>query len=173
MKLHPAAPAERRLHGSVVLLVGSGGAAASIGFELVRSGVSLTIVDLAAADARALADRLAPYAEYPIEAGDWNLIPRVAPQCGIVVSAITTGLPIDAAGIARLPPDILFADARYGEAAQFARAAAEAGRLSTGRVIDGRAMLFGQFEAAAALACSIAGINRESFEQAVSAMTWE
>ncbi len=170
---HPGAPAERLLAGSLVLLIGSGGAAASIGLELVRSGVSLTIVDIAATDARALADRLAPFAENPIEAGDWNLIPRVAPKCGIIVSAITAGIPIDAAGIARLPPDTLFADTRYGDAAQFARAAAEAGRLSTGHVLDGRAMLFGQFAAAAALACSIAGVASESFEQAVSKMTLE
>ena len=170
---HPEAPAERLLAGSFVLLVGSGGAAASIGLELVRSGVRLTIVDIAAADARALAARLAPFAANPIEAGDWNLIPRVAPQCEIIVSAITAGVPIDAAGIARLPPDTLFADARYGEAAQFARAAAEAGRLSNGHVIDGRAMLFGQFAAAAALASSIVGIDSESFDQAVSEMTLE
>jgi shikimate 5-dehydrogenase len=170
---HPGAPAQSLLAGRRVLLVGSGGAAASIGLELVRSGVKLTIVDLAAADARALAARLAPFAAAPIEAGDWNLIAQVAPRCEVIVSAITVGVPIGAAGIARLPPDILFADARYGEAAHFARAAAEAGRLSTGHVIDGRAMLFGQFAAAAALACSIVGIDSVSFEQAVSAMTLE
>lgn len=170
---HPGASAVRPLAGSFVLLVGSGGAAASIGLELARSGVRLTIVDIAAADARVLAARLAPFAANPIEAGDWNLIPRVAPQCGIIVSAITAGTPLDAAGIARLPLDTLFADARYGEAAQFARAAAQAGRLSTGRVLDGRAMLFGQFAAAAALACSIVGIDSEAFEQAVSAMMEE
>jgi 2-methylcitrate dehydratase PrpD len=34
-------------------------------------------------------------------------------------------------------------------------------------------MLFGQFAAAAALACSIVGIDSEAFEQAVSAMMEE
>ena len=162
---HPEAPVGTLLAGLGVLLVGSGGAAASIGLELVRSGVSLTIVDVAAADARALAARLAPHAAMPIETGDWDLIVRVAPRCGIIVSAISAGAPLDAAGIAGLPPDTLFADARYGPAAEFARAAAQAGRLSNGSVLDGSAMLFGQFAAAAALACPIAGIKIESLKK--------
>jgi len=170
---HPQVPERTRLAGRCVLLVGSGGAAAAIGLELVRSGVSLTLVDVDAADARALAARLAPYAAIPIETGDWKLIPRVVGQCAIIISAISAGTPLDAAGIARLPPDILFADSRYGPAAEFAHAAAQAGRLSNGSVLDGGAMLFGQFAAAAALACPIAGSKMESLEKAVSEMQAE
>lgn len=169
--LHPQAPADALLAGRRVLLVGSGGAAAAIGLELVRCGVALTLVNLDAADARALAARLAPHAALPIETGDWRLIVAAAPKCAIIVSAITAGLPLDAAGIARLPPDILLADTRYGEAAEFACAAIAAG--SPARVLDGRAMLFGQFVAAAALACPLAGVGSESLERAVAAMQTE
>jgi len=163
-------PQTQRLAGQRALVVGAGGAGAAIGLELVRSGVDLTLVDIAATDARALAERLAPYAAIPIGSGDWSLISRVAPRCGIIISAISAGSPLGAADIARLPADTLFADTRYGATAEFARAAGEAGRSSNGRVIDGQAMLFGQFVAAAALACPIAGVKIESLEQAVAEM---
>ena len=166
----PGLPQTQRLAGQRALVVGAGGAGAAIGLELVRSGVALTLVDIAASDACALAERLAPHAAIPIGSGDWSLIPRVAPRCGIIISAITTGSPLGAADIARLPADTVFADTRYGVTAEFARAVAEAGRSSDGRLIDGWAMLFGQFVAAAAVACPIAGVKTEALEQAVADM---
>ncbi|MFA6506796.1 MAG: hypothetical protein WCT14_11880 [Treponemataceae bacterium] len=158
------------LAGRRILLAGSGGAAASIGWELVRMGARLTIVNIVEADARLLAARLAPYAESPIEVGGWDLIPAAARESEIIVSAISAGTPLDAEGIARLPSETVFADARYGAAAEFAQAAAEAGRLSSGRVVDGRAMLFGQFAAAVTIACPIAGAAKGVVEQVVCEM---
>jgi shikimate 5-dehydrogenase len=154
--------------GLPVLLAGSGGAAASIGLELVRAGARLTIVDLEAGSAERLASRLAPYAESPIGTGSRAIVPEVAPKSRIIVSAITVGSPLRTEEIAGLPAGIVFADARYGAAAEFAEAARGAGRGPS--VVDGRAMLFGQFAVAAALACPIAGSGEGEVMQALSEM---
>jgi len=153
------------LAGSRVLLVGAGGAAASIAYELLAAGAVLSIANIVAGDARSLADRLSgrdlPGAVE--EAGGWGLVGEEAPRSGCIVSAITRGTPLDAAKIRGLDDGVLLADVRYGASAEFAAAARAAGRAC----IDGREMLFGQFALAASL---VFGISDGRLEGALDAI---
>ncbi|MCX7787580.1 MAG: hypothetical protein N2442_07770 [Spirochaetes bacterium] len=130
------------LEGARVLLVGAGGAAASIGYELVLAGAELRIVNIIEEDAHTLKQRLGkPW----ICTGGWDRIPVWAAECDIIISAITESSPLDREGIQKLPPSILLVDTRYGEHAEFAHLGRSLGRTT----IDGREMLFGQFYSAA------------------------
>ncbi len=144
-----------KLAGSRVLLVGAGGAAASIAYELLAAGAVLGIANIEPGDARSLAARMSglglPGAV--ATAGGWELVREEAPRCGCIVSAITRGKPLDAAEIGGLEEGTLLADIRYGASAEFAAAARAAGRAC----VDGREMLFGQFALAASLVFGTAG----------------
>lgn len=157
------------IEGKRVLLVGAGGAAASIGYELVRKGVELRIANIIEEDAHALEERLSrahgalfkgfassrPVSDrQPIFSGGWDRIPQWAEECEVIISAITESSPLDEEGIRNLPPSVILADTRYGDPAEFARLGRSLGRT----VIDGKEMLFGQFHGAALRVASTLGI---------------
>jgi len=133
----------RDVAGAEALLVGSGGAAASIAYELAQADTELYIANIVEADAQALKEALEAIRSDRtiIRAGGWELIAGIAPRCELLISAITRSSPLDAAQSRQLPPGCLCADVRYGEAAAFARVLRSAGR----QCVDGREMLFGQF----------------------------
>ena len=135
------------LEGSRVLLVGAGDAGASIGYELVREGAELFIADIVPEASRALAAALDRFRRpgQEVSSGGWNMIERIAPRRDLVVSAVSSSSPLPPEKIETLPPDTVLADARYGEAAEFAAAARRVGRPC----VDGREMLVGQFRLAA------------------------
>lgn len=137
----------RRLQNARVLLVGAGGAAASIGHELAVAGAELTIANIVAEDANALKLLLEPLqtGRAGIRAGGWELIEAAANSSDIIISAITESTPLTESQLDRLPGHCLCADTRYGANGAFAQAAKRAGR----QWIDGREMLFGQFQLAA------------------------
>jgi shikimate dehydrogenase len=137
----------RGLDGARVLLAGAGGAAAAIGYELVRAGAELFIANIIEADAQDLAGRLQNYSPPGgrILTGDWGSILKEAPNCDILVSAVTVSKPLNEKQMDLLHADCLLVDTRYGDKAEFAEAAEKTGRLC----IDGREMLFGQFYIAA------------------------
>ncbi len=137
----------RALQNARVLLVGAGGAAASIGYELVVAGAQLTIANIIPDEAVALKALLDPLTEHraTVGAGGWELIEETAPSSEVIISAITASSPLTESEFALLPADCLCADTRYGSNGLFAEAARRAGRSS----IDGREMLFGQFQLAA------------------------
>ncbi|MDR3201180.1 MAG: hypothetical protein LBT68_06940 [Spirochaetales bacterium] len=133
--------------GGRVLLAGAGGAARQIGYEFARAGTNLTIVNIIAEDAAALAQVLAPHCQpgKKAEAAEWDSAGNIAASQDIIISAITSSTPLDARAIEKLPPRILFADVRYGAMAEFALAVRAAGRTC----VDGRELLYGQFRYAA------------------------
>jgi shikimate dehydrogenase len=173
-RLWPAADPRGRpsvLAGRRALLVGAGGAAASIGLELARAGAELTVANIIEADAQALAERLGGRAGgAPIEAGGWELIARAAPAAELIVSAITSGTPLEAPAIADLDRRVLLADVRYGASAEFVRACQAAGRSPGLDVVDGEAMLYRQFAAAAWLALSSLGLPAERLDSGLEAV---
>ncbi len=148
------------LKGRRVLLVGAGGAAASIGYELVREGAELRIANITEEDAHALKERLSGNT---VLAGGFNKIPEWASECDVIISAITEASPLDREGIRKLPPSVLLVDTRYGEHAEFARLGRSLGRPT----IDGKEMLFGQFYAAAFRVTRTLGVPETSVTEAL------
>lgn len=147
------------LAGSKILLVGAGGAAASIAYELLAAGAVLVAANIEEGDARALADRFSGLGlpGKVKKAGGWGLIGEECADSDCVISAITRGTPLDGPGIRGLKEGVLLADVRYGPAAEFAEAAVAAGRAC----LDGREMLFGQFALAASLVFGAEGDRLE------------
>ena len=143
----------KTLRGANVLLVGAGGAATAIGYEIVQEGASLIIANIVEEDGRILAERLGAFAAPPrtVTACSWEDMQEAVSNCDVIISAITSSTPLDSTGVERLDEDCLLADTRYGDRAEFVRAAREAGR----QCVDGREMLVGQFVAAA----EVVGIN--------------
>ena len=141
------------LRGADVLLAGAGGAATAIGYEIVQEGANLIIANIVEEDGRNLAKRLSAFAAAPqtVTACSWEDIQAAASNCSVIISAITSSTPLDSTGVEKLDQDCLLADTRYGDRAEFVRAASEAGR----QCVDGRQMLVGQFVAAA----EVVGIN--------------
>jgi shikimate 5-dehydrogenase len=135
------------LPGKKVLLAGAGGAAVSIGYELLLEGADVAIVNINAEDGYRLAEFLT---SCQCGGGELNALPweardKAASLADIVISAITAGTPLDSAGVGKLPEHCVFADTRYGEMAEFAHVVRRAGRSC----VDGREMLYGQFRVAA------------------------
>ncbi|MDR1933415.1 MAG: hypothetical protein LBQ57_11425 [Spirochaetales bacterium] len=142
--------------GRTALLAGAGGAARQIGYELVRGGADLIIVNIVQEDAAALAQVLSPHCRpgRKARAAAWESAGAAAPRADIIISAITEAAPFGAAVIENLPSHILFADVRYGAMAEFALAVRAAGRTC----IDGRRMLYGQFRCAAETYSDLEGL---------------
>lgn len=148
------------LDGLRVLLVGAGGAAASLGYELVREGAELFIVNIVEEDAHRLSGELLKFRKSgrTVSAGGFGMIGRIAPASDIIISAITESSPLTPEAIEKLPAACLLTDIRYGDKAEFAAAARKVGRFC----IDGREMLYGQFHFAAEQAGAILGFSPET-----------
>lgn len=147
----------KNIDGAHVLLVGAGGAAASIGYELVKAGADLKIVNIIKEDAETLGRKLDLFkkAGRSVIAGGWEQIKKWAPKADIIVSAISASTPLSEKEIAYVQSDCLFADTRYGNNGEFAIIAKNAGRPW----VDGKEMLYGQFELAAVRVGNILGIE--------------
>ena len=136
-----------KISGCRALLIGAGGAAASIGYELVRKGSCLHIANPVEEEAQRLADRLSRFARLGRSiswSGLGSLQGRLE-EANLVVSAVSRGTALGRDEITLLPNGALCVDTRYGDQAEFACLAGSLGR----RVLDGRSMLFGQFAEAA------------------------
>jgi shikimate 5-dehydrogenase len=84
---------QRDLEGRQVLLVGAGGAAAAIGYELVKAGAELLITNIIEEDAKSLEKKLSFFNKpgHSIHSGGWDQIREWAPLADIIISTITTG----------------------------------------------------------------------------------
>ena len=150
------------LSGARVLLVGAGGAAASIGYEALREGAFLRIVNIIEEDARTLSCRLKEVLSVrEVPCGGWGILKEWAKESDVIISAITESTPLTAAQLAQVPESTLLADTRYGDRALFVQAAQHIGRSC----IDGREMLFGQFYAAATQLSETLRLPKDQFER--------
>lgn len=152
--------ADIALRGARILLVGAGSAAAAIGYELVHAGAVLTIANIEAEDAQRLGQQLRAVlpGSAQVYAGGWELLPQEVACSAAIVSAISAGTPFDASQLAAAAPLTICADVRYGATALFAKAAAAADRPS----LDGREMLFKQFELAVEIAAPLWRLDTEA-----------
>ena len=156
------------LKGKKAVLAGAGGAALSIGYELLMEGADLTILNIIAEDGDRLAKLLdsCPRNGGKVFSLPWDMMDAAASAADIIVSAITVSTPLDSAAVGRLPRECLFADARYGEKAEFAYAARSAGRAC----VDGREMLYGQFRCVAETLQGLADASAGSIAETLDAV---
>lgn len=133
------------LENTRVLLIGAGGAALSIGYELLRARATLHVANAFEEETERtvhLLRRIFP--EGRLRFSDFSAIPSVAARAGIIINTVPTGCPVEQlAGIASSHRPVI-AEATYGEKAALAEFASERGLVYVG----GRTMLFGQFACA-------------------------
>jgi len=159
-----------QLEGKRILLLGAGGAAASIGAELLRCPCTLRIVNRTASRARALAESLRRSAScagdvrLEVASSGFEKIEELLPSTDVLINTVATGCPIGAVQAARLPAGAALAESKYGDKADLAG-------LASGRIyVDGRAMLFGQFVEAAEVVRSLLGVSADAHLRAVRSM---
>jgi shikimate dehydrogenase len=153
------------LRGKKAVLAGAGGAALSIGYELLLEGADVVIVNIVAEDGQRLAEFLGscPHGGGQICALPWEARGNASFSADIVVSAVSAGTFIDSAALGGLPEHCICADARYGEKAEFVHVARLAGRSC----VDGREMLYGQFRVAAETLSGLGGASSDSLGKAL------
>lgn len=141
-----------------VVIIGAGGSACSIAYELVVRGCSLRILNRTRDRVRVLAESLRRFCArgQTVRWGGLDNIAEVLPEAQIVVNAVSEGCPVTIADALTLQAGSLLADTKYGGKAELAEAAQAVGLA----YVDGRAMLFGQFEEAAEQVHSILAVPR-------------
>jgi shikimate 5-dehydrogenase len=151
------------LEGRKVLLAGAGYVALAIGYELIQEGVDLSIVNIIRDETHKMAGILSRYRNRrsKISIKSWDAIEAVAPSCDVIISAISSSTPMEPSVIEKLPAECLLADVRYGENAEFARAARRTGRTC----VDGKEMLYGQFRIAAEICGGLLGFAPELIQK--------
>ena len=158
------------LRGKWILLLGAGGAAASIGAELIHHRCNLWIANRTQSRAKALAESIRRSVDTRRKTGGaivWSgfeQIEEVLPRTNVLINTVSDGCPIGASQVARLPAAAVLAETKYG-------AKAELEKLAVGRnYVDGRAMLYGQFVEAAEIVHPLIGIPRNAHLRAVRSL---
>ncbi|MFH1490994.1 MAG: hypothetical protein ABII06_18975 [Pseudomonadota bacterium] len=161
----------REISGAPVLMIGAGGSAASIGYEIVRAGGDLFIINRTPERAESLARLLSSY-KNPSREVQWGKLDRLTDllnRSDIIINTVTEGCPLGVRELEGLKGDVLLVETKYGGKSDL-RDLARAGGLS---YINGQAMLFGQFVEAAAHVHALLGISSEDHEKAIQAISGE
>jgi len=159
----------REISGARVLIIGAGGSAASIGYEIVLSGGNLLILNRTPEKAETLASLLSPFKRISQEVqwGDLNRTGDFLGRMDIIISTVSEGCPLGMKEIKGLKKDVLLVETKYGVKSDLGDLARE-GCLS---YIDGRAMLFGQFVEAALHVHPLLGLSSEKNEEAIDLLS--
>jgi shikimate 5-dehydrogenase len=158
------------LEGKKALLIGSGGTALSICYELVRETAQLTSVDIIPEDAHRMGAVLSlvrkPGQKLAVSS-DWNSLSDLSHSSDLIINAMLGVTPFDRDAVKKLPESCLLADIHYhkGKAA-FAYTARAAGR----DCVDGLEMRYGQFRFAAEKCGDFLGFFPEEVEKHLDAI---
>jgi len=135
------------LQGARVIIIGAGGAATSISYELVRCRARIHLANIVPEETDRLIRRIGQWAGpgSGCSAGDFSSLPGVLPFADVVINTVPRGCPVNLIGNAPLKENVVLSETRYGEGRVFADLAAKRGYS----YVDGKAMLVGQFEEAA------------------------
>jgi shikimate dehydrogenase len=158
------------LEGKKVTVIGSGGTALSICYELVHEAAELTIVDIIPDDAHRMGAVLNPLRKSGRKLtvnSNWDTLGEVSPASDIIINAMAGVTPFETDAIMRLPENCVLADIHYDPGkAVFAHAVREAGRTC----IDGLEMRYGQFRFAAEKCGSLLGFDSATIEKHLDAI---
>ena len=158
------------LAGKKALVIGSGGTALSICYELIKESVELTIVDIVPESAHRMGSVLMPRKKFSQKLtvhSNWNILPEIAMSSHIIINAMMGITPFETSVITGLPEDCVLADIHYSkDKAIFASTVRETGRSC----IDGLQMRYGQFRFAAEKCGSLLGFSPEALEKHLDAI---
>jgi shikimate dehydrogenase len=150
-----------QLAGKRVLLLGAGGTAASIAAELTSFTCTLRIANRTVSRARALAESLHSSASGEIVWSGFEQLEEILPSIDVLISTVSEGCPIGPLQAELLPPNAVLAESKYGTKADLAA-------FASGRTyVNGRAMLFGQFAAAADVVHCLLGVSSRAHQRAL------
>lgn len=156
------------VRGKNILILGAGGSAVSIGYEFVREGCDLFIVNRTPSRAENLSRLLSRY-KSPSRRIDWGGFDRLSfflKDADVVINTVAEGCPLDYENIRLVKDHAILAEAKYGPKAELKDMASEAGL----EYVDGRSMLFGQFAETAAFIYPLFGIEARRHEQVMDDM---
>ena len=161
------------LAGKKVLVIGSGGTALSICFELIAEAAELELVDIVPESAQRMGAVLSPFkkrAQKLAVHSNWDKLFEIAMSSDIIINAMMGVTPFETEVITGLPENCLLADVHYTkDNAVFAQAVRAAGRTC----IDGLHMRYGQFRFAAEKCGALLGFSPETLEKHLDAIeTW-
>ncbi|MEK6223186.1 MAG: saccharopine dehydrogenase NADP-binding domain-containing protein, partial [Chloroflexota bacterium] len=134
----------QKIAGKKLLLIGAGGAANAIAMECHKEKVELHIANRTVEKAKHFSDSLNYNAsELPeVTHSDLDNLEKLLQQSEIVICAVSEGAGLTPAQFELIPKSALCIDVRYGESAAFYHL----GKKHNLNAMDGRRMLFGQFE---------------------------
>ena len=144
------------ISGKKILIIGAGGAAVSIGYEFVKAGCDLSILNRTPSRAEKLKDLFSRY-KAPSRRIDWGGFDRLSSflnDADVLINTVAEGCPLNAENIKYGKEGMILAEAKYGPKAELRDLAREAGLA----YVDGRAMLFGQFVEAVRFVYPLFGI---------------
>jgi|GEM_PF-7082703 len=135
------------LQGALVVIIGAGGAATSISYELVRCRARIHLANIVPEETERLVRRIGQWTGpgSGCSAGNFTSLPEMLPFADVVINTVPRGCPVNLIGSAPLKENVVLSETRYGEGGVFADLAAKRGCS----YVDGKAMLIGQFEEAA------------------------
>ena len=159
---------KKQIKDKKVLIIGAGGSAVSIGYEFVKAGSDLFIVNRTAAKAEALKAHLAgaKKAGQQLDWGDFDRLPDFLKESDVVINTVPEGCPLSVRHIKIMTEGVLLAETTYGRKSALKDMAVSAGL----EYVDGRAMLFGQFVEAAAKVYPVLGVSEEAHKEAIKRM---
>lgn len=132
----------RTLLAARTMVIGAGGAAAAIAYELLDSGAQVHLMNAFPAETIALVRRLLPaFPGSKVTHSDFGAIEGIAPVIDVLVNTVPKGCPVAAFQNVANSWSPIVGEAPYGEKAALNRFAAERGL----RYVGGKEMLFRQF----------------------------
>ena len=156
---------KKEIKDKKVLIIGAGGSAISIGYEFIKSGNDLFIVNRTAARAEELLADLAGAKtnRQQLGWGGFDRLPDFLGEADFVISTVPEGCPLGRQQVRFMKEGVLLAETTYGPKSALKDLAMSAGL----EYVDGRAMLFGQFVEAAARVYPLLGVAKEKHEKAI------
>lgn len=153
-----------QLEGRRVLLLGAGGTAASIAAELTSFPCTLRIANRTVSRAQALAEALRGFASREIAWGGFEQLEELLPSIDVLVNTVSEGCPIGPLQAELLPANAVLAESKYGTKADLAA-------FASGRTyVNGWAMLFGQFAAAADVVHCLLVVSEHAHQRALRSL---
>ena len=155
------------LQGKTAVILGAGGSAASIAYELIRLGMTIFILNRTESRAEALAGRLkAVFPKADVAGGGFDALPDLLPRADLCVNAVALGCPLNAVQARSLADGVVLAETKYGSKAELKDLADRRGAIYVG----GNEMLFHQFVAAADVVYPVLDVSAPDHRRAVESV---
>ena len=155
------------LQGKTAVILGAGGSAASVAYELIRLGITIFILNRTESRAEALAERLnAVFPRADVVGGGFDALPDLLPRADLCVNAVARGCPLKPVHTQSLSAGVVLAETKYGSKAELKELSDRLGAI----YVDGNEMLFHQFVAAADVVYTVLDVSAVEYRRAVESV---